>query len=148
MTTKCLKHIENKIPNKAYSLLAQNIEKANEKSLKELLSLNFKCPKTALFCSVFLGILGVDRLYKGDIKLGVVKFLLGFLFYIVVFSTLNHSAFGAYELSGSAIFSFSVAFLILLAACIWWIVDIFFVCAGVKKDNLSLLNATLNTAKA
>lgn len=148
MTTKCLKHIENKIPNKAYSQLTQSIEKANEKSLKELLSLKFKCPKTALFCSVFLGVLGVDRLYKGDIKLGVVKFLLGFLFYIVVFNALNHSTFGAYELSGSAIFSFSVAFLILLAACIWWLVDIFFVCAGVKKDNLSLLNATLNTAKA
>lgn len=148
MTTKCLERIKNKVPNKAFSLLKESIEKANEKHLKELLSLNFKCPKTALFCSVFVGILGVDRLYKGDIKLGVMKFLLGFLFYIVVFSTLNHSAFGAYELSGSAIFSFSVAFLILLVACIWWLVDIFFVCAGVKKDNLILLNATLNTAKA
>lgn len=42
-----------------------------------LRSLDFKNPTVALILSLFLGYLGVDRFYTGDIGMGVIKLLTG-----------------------------------------------------------------------
>lgn len=143
--SKHINKIKSKIPPQAFSSL--NLEKADESTLKKLSSLSFKCPKTTLIFSIFFGILGVDRFYKGDIRLGIVKFLLGFCVIIVLFNTVNSSFFDDYTdenyFTPLSIFSFAVAFLLFLSGCIWWLVDIFLVFIGVKKDNLTQLQATL-----
>lgn len=143
--SKHINKIKSKIPPQAFSSL--NLDKANENTLQKLSSLSFKCPKTALVFSIFFGILGVDRFYKGDIRLGIVKFLLGFCTIIVLFNTVNSSFFDDYTdenyFTPLSIFSFGVAFLLFLSGCIWWLVDIFLVFIGVKKDNLTQLQATL-----
>lgn len=142
---KRINTIKSKIPAQAFSSL--NLEQANESTLQKLSSLSFKCPKTALVLSCFFGILGMDRFYKGDIRLGVVKFLLGFCAIIVLFNTANSSFFDDYTdenyFTPLSIFSFGVAFLLFLSGCIWWLVDIFLVFIGVKKDNLTKLYALL-----
>ncbi|ULO01925.1 TM2 domain-containing protein [Campylobacter sp. RM5004] len=62
--------------------------------------LDLKSPLTGLILGLFLGVLGVDRFYKGDIFLGIIKIFV------------NLITFG-----------------------IWWLLDLFLVYHGIKKDN-------------
>lgn len=61
---------EDKMP-----LLRQQLENADERKFATIVSLQYKDPTTALIFSIFLGYLGIDRFYIGDIGLGVVKLI-------------------------------------------------------------------------
>lgn len=62
--------------------------------------LDLKSPLTGLVLGLFLGALGVDRFYKGDIFLGIIKIFI------------NPFTLG-----------------------IWWLLDLFLVYRGIKKNN-------------
>ncbi len=66
----------------------------------KIILLDFKSPLVGLILGFFFGVFGVDRFYKGDIFLGIIKIFI------------NPFTLG-----------------------IWWLVDLFLVYRGIKKDN-------------
>ena len=86
-----------------------------------------KSPAIGLVLGIFLGWLGVDRFYKGDIMLGVFKILL-----CVAPALLFASA--AKTNSDAELM---VASVIMCAGLIWCFADLFLVYIGIKKDNLN-----------
>lgn len=87
------------------------------------LAQNLKSPVVGLILSIFLGVLGIDRFYKGDILIGILKNILIINVLIKVFSQ------NSPELAG----------LIAAAYGIFCVVDIFLVFFGIKKDNYQKL---------
>ena len=66
----------DKLPESAPLLLQERLQKLPEDKLSHLSLIQLKDPIVGLVLGVCLGIVGADRFYKGDIVLGVVKFLL------------------------------------------------------------------------
>lgn len=56
-------------------MMRKSLENLPEESSSMLIGAEFKSPTTALILSIFLGSLGVDRFFVGDVALGVVKLL-------------------------------------------------------------------------
>ena len=71
----------NKIPSESYFMLQKQLESINidENSAFALSALPLKEPFVGLLLGFFLGVFGIDRFYKGDIGLGIVKLLLRWL---------------------------------------------------------------------
>lgn len=67
------------IPDESVLSLRASLEKASDSSYENLIAVPVKKPTTALILSIFLGGLGVDRFYIGDVGLGITKLLLGWL---------------------------------------------------------------------
>ncbi|MBO5776054.1 MAG: TM2 domain-containing protein [Clostridia bacterium] len=67
--------VKNDIPNDMVYILTEALEKADDKVYNHILSIPIKSKITTLLLSIFLGGLGVDRFYIGDIGLGVAKLL-------------------------------------------------------------------------
>ncbi|MCX2716898.1 TM2 domain-containing protein [Helicobacter sp. MIT 21-1697] len=66
----------DKLPDNAALILQERLEKLPEEKLSSLSLIQLKNPVVGLVLGLFLGILGADRFYKGDIVLGIVKLLL------------------------------------------------------------------------
>ena len=140
--------LKDRVPNDSVLSLKQSLENAGEDKLERLILLNLKNPILALVLSLFLGFLGIDRIYKGDFKLGALKFFLfaTILILFVFLTLLSYSLLGDYmdytkeeatiSLFASplllAVFMLGLFFLLL----IWSVIDIFLVFFGIKKDNL------------
>ncbi|PAF50164.1 hypothetical protein BKH43_05320 [Helicobacter sp. 13S00401-1] len=69
----------DRIPADSYVLLTERLKKMQDDKMSALLSLNLKSPIVGLVLGLFFGLFGVDRFYKGDIVLGVVKLFIGWL---------------------------------------------------------------------
>ncbi|BDB65938.1 hypothetical protein Hc94105_0117 [Helicobacter cinaedi] len=65
----------NKIPSKAAFMLQGRLEKIPEDKIQVLSFIPLKDPIIGLILGIFFGALSVDRFYKGDIGLGILKFL-------------------------------------------------------------------------
>lgn len=61
--------------NKQLRILDDKLKAIDEDNYQNLMSIDYKDPTTALVLSVFLGGLGVDRFYIGNIGLGVGKLI-------------------------------------------------------------------------
>lgn len=85
-----------------------------------------KNPLIGIGLSIFGGMMGLDRFYKGDIKFGVFK--LGLL--ILYFAFLGISG-----VSGISLFAI-IGVLFFVSDIIWALVDIYLVFKGIKEDNL------------
>lgn len=72
-----LMQYKDKIPSERVLALRSTLEKAPEESYDYLNAISFKSSTTTLILAIFLGGLGVDRFYVGDIGLGVCKLLFG-----------------------------------------------------------------------
>ncbi|WP_454991559.1 NINE protein [Campylobacter rectus] len=86
-----------------------------------------KSPAIGLVLGLFLGWLGVDSFYKGDIMLGVIKILLCVAPALLFASATKTNSDAA----------LMVASVIMCAGLIWCFADLFLVYIGIKKDNLN-----------
>ena len=62
-------------PRESIVDIKREIEPLDDTELEELILTDYKKVNTSLFLSAFLGMFGLDRLYIGDKKLGIVKLL-------------------------------------------------------------------------
>ena len=65
----------NKFPPEQMAMVRQHFESLDESRQQMAMSLPYKDPTIALVISLFVGVLGVDRFYLGDIGMGVGKLL-------------------------------------------------------------------------
>lgn len=61
--------------NRQLRALRDRLAQIDDEAFQMLITQDYKSPSTALILSLFLGSLGVDRFYIGDIGLGVVKLI-------------------------------------------------------------------------
>ncbi len=121
--------LKDKVPNDALLPLKESLDKADESVSERFLLVDFKNALLGLVLSVLLP--GVDRIYKGDIVLGVFKLI----YFIGVYVALQISDnFGALDSSDLG----ALVLLLVLAVGLlaWFIADMFLVWRGIKRDNL------------
>ncbi|MBZ7985616.1 TM2 domain-containing protein [Campylobacter sp. Cr9] len=126
--------------NDLVSLKDKNLDK------KILLALNLKSPKIGVILGIFFGVFGVDRFYKGDIFLGIIKLILSFISHAALFtaflSALSVIVYAApdappappnleQEIDTIILYCFGIWFLFM----IYIVCDLFLVYRGIKKDN-------------
>lgn len=70
---------KNNFPTEALANIQERLASLSEDEVKFISSIKIKNPNYALFLSIFLGALGMDRFYIGDIILGIAKFFLSWL---------------------------------------------------------------------
>ena len=90
-TNSIMMMLQDKLPKDASVMtLRDRLDKASDTKRDEfsktISMLNLKSPMTGLILGLFLGGLGVDRFYKGDIGLGILKIVTlgGFGIWILV----------------------------------------------------------------
>lgn len=76
-TLTLLSSWNDKIPSESYFMLQKQLESINidENSAFALSALPLKEPFLGLILGICLGVFGIDRFYKGDIGLGILKLL-------------------------------------------------------------------------
>ena len=67
------------IPDGMSLALQQALKNVPDEAYSHLIAVQTKSPVTVILLSIFLGGLGIDRFYIGDVGLGVAKLLLGWL---------------------------------------------------------------------
>ena len=104
--------------------LKNALKNADDSRYDEVIYAKVKNPTTVTLLSIFVGALGVDRFYLGDIALGIVKLLFVLFAPIVVLF-----------LTGSP--TLYMIFLLVwgFAINIWWLVDIFLCRSKAKEYN-------------
>lgn len=134
-------NLKDKVPNDALLPLKESLDKASESVLEKLVFVNLKNSLLGLVLAFFLP--GVDRIYKGDIVLGVVKLIL--FFGVVVFNyAVDLEWFAEFCVENIAV---AVLFLVfILALLVWFVVDLFLVYRGIKKDNLKKIFEVLRAS--
>lgn len=135
-----LLQFKDKVPNDALLPLKESLEKANEAAIEMLVFANLKNPLLALVLSLLLP--GADRIYKGDMVLGLVKIIFFIAVYVSAGVVANDGI--AENLSFAAIMLWFACF---CSAFAWAVADIFLVYRGVKRDNLTKIFEILNKTK-
>ncbi|NDJ27666.1 hypothetical protein CQA38_03105 [Campylobacter sp. MIT 12-5580] len=119
--------LKEKVPSDSYAAFKQSLDEAEDSQFDALLLISYKNPILALIFSVIVP--GVDRIYKGDVALGVFKLI----FVCVIYATFNFYIDKADQLQTGV---FIIICVLAIIAFIWVVSDIFLVYKGVKKDNL------------
>ena len=122
---KYIEKIRKHLPKETYRDISLKLESAREEAIIRVQKTKLKNTYITLILSIFFGIFGVDRLYVGDIKLGIGKMALGIVGYI----------FGGFG---------TVGFAISLLSYVWWIEDIFFSYRLGRRKNAERLYGILN----
>lgn len=73
MNTSIFMSIKDKIPQDSHLLIKDKIDNLDDKKIGNISMLNLKDPTIGLVLGLFLGVFGIDRFYKGDILLGILK---------------------------------------------------------------------------
>ncbi|TQR32471.1 hypothetical protein DMB92_05075 [Campylobacter sp. MIT 99-7217] len=121
--------LKDKVPNDSLTQLKESLDKSSEENLEKLVFLKLKNPLLALVLSIILP--GIDRIYKGDLGLGILKIII----------TLVAIVLGANDSEELLI----IAIFVMIIYYVWWIADMFLVFKGVKKDNLLKIFQILNS---
>ena len=122
-------NLKDKVPSNALLSLKESLDKASEGASKRLLLINLKNAILGLIFSVILP--GVDRIYKGDIALGIFKIIYIVGVYIGIEADLGDKIIAG----GSKVLA--VLWLLAMVAMVaWCVADMFLVWKGIKRDNL------------
>ncbi len=70
---------KKELPENTWLSLNKTLQDKPDELYDAIRTVKFKNPTTTLLLSIFLGGLGVDRFYIGDVGLGVAKLLFGWL---------------------------------------------------------------------
>ena len=155
-TNAIMMMLQDKLPKDAMSLasLKDRLDKLNaaqrEKFSQALSLIKLKSSTIGLVLGLLFGGLGVDRFYKGNIGLGVLKTTLFVLSYILFMASfvgllaisLDESGSGVAE--AGSIGMIAVSGILLFAFAVWVIADWFLVYKGIKKDNLAKVMTALS----
>lgn len=88
--TTILASWNGKVPADKTEILMQRIkELGNKEKMSSFLLLELKQPLVGLILGLFFGTFGVDRFYKGDIKLGILKFLSLFILIGIIWALID-----------------------------------------------------------
>ena len=121
--------LKDKVPSDALLSLKENLDKADEDTSKRLLLINLK---NAILGLVFSAILpGVDRIYKGDIVLGIFKII----YFVVVYIGIEADLGDKIIANGGEVLA-ALWLLAMVAMIAWFVADMFLVWKGIKRDNL------------
>ncbi|MGX2983730.1 TM2 domain-containing protein [Helicobacter sp. 23-1045] len=123
-------NLKDKVPSNALLSLKESLDKASDDAIQRLLLINLK---NAILGLIFSAILpGVDRIYKGDIILGIFKIIYFVVVYIGIESNLGDRLVANSESSVLAV----LWLLAIVAMLAWFVADMFLVWKGIKRDNL------------
>ena len=106
--------------------IKNEIDKVEAKGRKvdvSLIASRLSSPNVGLIISVFLGWLGSDRIYKGDMGLSVFKL------FICSMLTILATSSGLYPIA--------------IVSLAWYLIDIYWVYFGIKKDNFNKIMQAL-----
>lgn len=70
---------KDKLPENKLEELSYRISKLDSNEKKMLLSVEMKNPMTVFIISLFVGYLGIDRMYMGQVGLGILKLILNLM---------------------------------------------------------------------
>lgn len=131
-------NLKDKVPSYALLRLKESLDKADKGASKQLLLINLKNAILGLIFSVILP--GVDRIYKGDIALGIFKIIYIVGVYIGIEADLGDRLIA----NESAVLA--VLWLLAMVAMVaWCVADMFLVWKGIKRDNLKKIFEILET---
>ncbi|MGX3012179.1 TM2 domain-containing protein [Helicobacter sp. 23-1044] len=131
-------NLKDKVPSDALLRLKESLDKASEGASKRLLLINLKSAILGLIFSVILP--GVDRIYKGDIILGIFKII-----YIVVVYIGIEADLGDRLIANESAVLAVLWLLAMVAMVAWCVADMFLVWKGIKRDNLKKIFEILET---
>lgn len=126
MSSSIFISFKDKIPTSSHFSISEKLNTISKETEKKVALIVLKNPLIGIGLSIFGGMMGLDRFYKGDIKFGVFK--LGLL--ILYFAFLGISG-----VSGISLFAI-IGVLFFVSDIIWALVDIYLVFKGIKEDNL------------
>lgn len=153
-TNSIIMLVQDKLPKDSMNLavLKERLDKLNDAQrddfAKRLSFIKLKSPIVGLILGLFFGGLGVDRFYKGNIGLGVLKIILLIVSYSLFFSGFIGMVAGSMdemgEVAAGSIGMTAVGGIMLFALIVWVVADLFLVYKGIKKDNFAKIMMVLN----
>lgn len=126
-----------KIPQEALPILQVSLEKLQETDYMPLENISLKDPLKGLLLGISLGGFGVDRFYKGDVWIGVLKIFLHLVFAIFCFSLGVNEDFTPKEWE-------DLISLYIIIIGLFVSIDGFLVYKGIKKDNLEKIQGFIS----
>lgn len=101
-----------------------------------------KSPVIGFVLALFLGWLGVDRFYKGNVLLGIIKLIGGLIFFVCAVLALF---IATYLIESGSSLGIGIALAGLIYA-LWYILDLILVPLGISRDNKRKLAQVNNAA--
>lgn len=118
-----MERLQKQVPAEDRQNLYNALKRAPNEHMDAIMYMPLKRKGLVLFLSIFLGGLGIDRFYLGDVGLGVTKILLSL---------------------SALIPEITIAILFLIVRAIWCFVDIFLTYSSAKKMNYERARVVLS----